>query len=162
VRIVDVKDDEVEKKLHRVPLDTYDALSVMAWVRSLRLEKGERAKAHVVDGLTLMRVDIESFGRDRLDPMPSMAAALGLRPDDVIRIEGAMTRVDEHGVALRGKKPFMLRAWLSADERRIPLVMESDLWVGAIRLVISGYDPPTAEASNDAAEARPRPAAANP
>lgn len=149
VRIVDVKDDEVEKKLHRVPLDTYDALSVMAWVRSLRLEKGEHAKAHVVDGLTLMRVDIESFGRDRLDPMPSMAAALGLRPEDTVRIEGSITRVDEHGAAIPGKKAFILRAWLSADERRIPLVMESDLWVGAIRLVISGYDPPNAEAERE-------------
>jgi hypothetical protein len=149
VRIVDVKDEEIEKKLHRVPLDTYDSLSVMAWVRSLRLEKGEHAKAHVVDGLTLMRVDIESFGRDRLDPMPSMAAALGLRPDDAIRIEGSITRVDEHGAAIPGKKAFTLRAWLSADERRIPLVMESDLWVGSIRLVISGYDPPSSAARRD-------------
>lgn len=149
VRIVDTKDEEIEKKLHRVPLDTYDALSVMAWVRSLRLEKGDHAKAHVVDGLTLMRVDIESFGRDRLDPMPSMAAALGLRPEDTIRIEGSITRVDEHGAAIPGKKAFMMRAWLSADARRIPLVMESDLWVGAIRLVISGYDPPTTEARRE-------------
>lgn len=149
VRIVDTKDDEVENKLHRVPLDTYDSLSIMAWVRSLRLEKGEHAKAHVVDGLTLMRVDIESFGRDRLDPMPSMAAALGLRPEDTVRIEGSITRVDEHGAAIPGKKAFTLRAWLSADERRIPLVMESDLWVGAIRLVISGYDPPTTAPRRD-------------
>lgn len=155
VRIVDTKDDDVEKKLHRVPLDTYDALSVMAWVRSLRLEKGQKAKAHVVDGLTLMRVDIESFGRDRLDPMPSMAAALGLRADDTVRIEGSITRVDEHGAAIPGKKTFKLRAWLSADERRIPLVMESDLWVGAIRLVISGYDPPSTETRREAGSAAP-------
>lgn len=153
VRIVDTKDDDVEKKLHRVPLDTYDPLSVMAWVRSLRLEKGERAKAHVVDGLTLMRVEIESSGRARLDPMPSMATALGLGPDDTVRIEGTITRVDEHGAAIPGKRSFSLRAWLSADERRIPLVMESDLWVGAIRLVITGYDPPTAD-DHRSAEAR--------
>lgn len=154
VRIVDAKDDKVVTKLHRTPLDTYDSLSVMAWVRSLRLEKGERAKAHVVDGLTLMRVEIESAGRDRLNPMPSMAAALGLGADDTIRIEGTITRVDEHGAAIPGKKAFHLRAWLSADERRIPLVMESDLWVGAIRLVISGYDPPTDDAGQSA-EGRP-------
>jgi hypothetical protein len=154
VRIVDAKDDDIEKKLHHVPLDTYDSLSVMAWVRSLRLEKGQRAKAHVVDGLTLMRVEIESFGRDRLDPMPSMATALGLGPDDTIRIDGTITRVDEHGAAIPGKKAFSMRAWLSADERRIPLVMESDLWVGAIRLVISGYDPPTSETHR---ETEPRP-----
>ncbi|MCA9710560.1 MAG: DUF3108 domain-containing protein, partial [Myxococcales bacterium] len=127
VRIVDVKDDDVKKKLHHVPNDTYDPLSVMAWVRSLRLEKGERAKAHVVDGLTLMRVEIVSHGRDRLDPMPSMVTALGLSADDVVRIDGTMTRVDEHGAAIPGKKAFSMRAWLSDDERRIPLVMESDL-----------------------------------
>lgn len=145
VRIVDTKDDAVKKKLQRAPNDTYDPLSIMAWVRSLRLEKGERAKAHVVDGLTLMRVEIVSHGRDRLDPMPSMVAALGLEATDVVRIDGTITRVDEHGTAIPGKKSFSLRAWLSADERRVPLVMESDLWVGAIRLVLSGYDPPTEE-----------------
>lgn len=143
VRIVDTKDDKVKKKLHHVPNDTYDPLSVMAWVRSLPLDKGERAKAHVVDGLTLMRVEIVSQGRDRLDPVPSMVTALGLAADDVIRIDGTMTRVDEYGAAIPGKKAFSMRAWLSADERRVPLVMESDLWVGAIRLVLSGYDPPT-------------------
>lgn len=157
VRIVDTKDDDVHEKLHRVPIDTYDPLSVMAWVRSLRLEKGERAKAHVVDGLTLMRVEIESSGRDRLDPMPSMATALGLGPDDTVRIDGTITRVDEHGAAIPGKRSFKLRAWLSADERRIPLVMESDLWVGAIRLVLSGYDPPTTEASRRADGRAPTP-----
>lgn len=146
VRIVDTKDEAVKKKLHQVPNDTYDPLSVMAWVRSLPLEDGDRAKAHVVDGLTLMRVEIVSRGRSRLEPLPSMVAALGLRSDDVVLIEGTMTRVDEHGAAIPGKKAFSMRAWLSADERRIPLVMESDLWVGAIRLVLSGYDPPTDDA----------------
>ncbi|MEM9459839.1 MAG: DUF3108 domain-containing protein [Myxococcota bacterium] len=148
VRIVDTKDDKVKKKLHHVPNDTYDPLSVMAWVRSLRLDDGERAKAHVVDGLTLMRVEIASHGRDRLDPVPSMATALGLTADDFVRIDGTMTRVDEYGAAIPGKKAFSMRAWLSADERRIPVVMESDLWVGSIRLVLSGYDPPTDSANS--------------
>lgn len=145
VRIVDAKDDKIKKKRITAPLDTYDPLSIMAWVRSLRLADGESAKAHVVDGTTLMRVDIVSHGRDRLDPLPSMVAALDLGPTDVLRIDGTITRVDEYGAAIVGKKAFKLRAWLSADERRIPLVMESDLWVGAIRLVISGYDPPVSE-----------------
>ena len=100
----------------------------------------------------LARQSVRRFAVPKLpgvDPLPSMAAALGLRPEDTIRIEGSITRVDEHGAAIPGKKAFMMRAWLSADARRIPLVMESDLWVGAIRLVISGYDPPTTEASRE-------------
>lgn len=157
VRIVDTKDDRAKKKLLHTPLDTYDPLSIMAWVRSQPLAKGERVKAHVIDGTTLMRVDIESFGRDRLDPLPSMIAALGLGPDDVVRIDGTITRVDEYGAAIPGKKAFKLRAWLSDDERRIPLMMESDLWVGAILLVISGYDPPPSDGPSGSTSAPPPP-----
>ena len=142
VRIVDTKDDKAKKKLKRVPLDTFDPMSAMAWVRSLRLEDGETASAHVVDGTTLMRIEITSGGRTHLDSMPSVGLAMGLSKDDTQRIDGRITRVDEYDQPVPGKRVFKLRAWLSDDERRVPLVMESDMWVGAIRLELSGYDPP--------------------
>lgn len=142
VRIVDTKDDKAKKKLKHVPLDTFDPMSAMAWVRSLRLEKDETASAHVVDGTTLMRIEITSGGRTHLDSMPSVGLAMGLSKDDTQRIDGRITRVDEYDQPIPGKRVFKLRAWLSDDERRVPLVMESDMWVGAIRLELSGYDPP--------------------
>lgn len=142
VRIVDTKDDKAKKKLKRAPLDTFDPMSAMAWVRSLRLAKGEIASAHVIDGTTLMRIEIESSGRTHLDSMPSVGLAMGLTKDDTQRIDGRITRVDQYDQPIPGKRSFKLRAWLTDDARRVPLVMESDMWVGSIRLELSGYDPP--------------------
>jgi hypothetical protein len=141
VRIVDTKDDRASKKLSRVPIDTFDPLSAMAWVRSLDLEAGETVKAHVIDGTTLLRIEIHGKGVMRLDDMPSIGVALGLG-HEAHRIDGTITRVDRWDQAVPGKRTFKLRAWLSNDERKIPLVMESDMWVGAIRLVLTAYDPP--------------------
>jgi hypothetical protein len=155
VRIVDVKDGKPRKHLKRGPIDTFDPLSVMAWVRAQRLEPGERVKAHVVDGVTLMRLEIEGKGTGGLARMPSIGKALGLGADDVVKITGTMTRVDVYDQPLPGKRVFKLDAWLSADDRRIPLVMESDMWVGALRLELSSYDPPPAQGRGAAAAASP-------
>jgi hypothetical protein len=142
VRIEDVKDGNSRRVLKRPPLDTFDPLSAMAWVRSLPLEQPMQAKAHAIDGTTLLRIEVQSHGKKKMSPMPSIGRALGLRDDDVVMIEGTLTRVDAYDQAIPGKRTYELRAWLSADERRIPLVIESDMWVSALRLELSSYDPP--------------------
>ncbi len=142
VRIVDTKDDTVKRKLKSIPVDTFDPMSAMAWVRTLPFEPGTRYKAHVVDGTTLMRVEIEATGRGAPAHLPSITRALELGPEDIVELEGKLTRVDSHDQPIPGKKAFAIRAWVSADPRRIPLVLESDMWVGSIRLQLSAYDPP--------------------
>jgi hypothetical protein len=154
VRIVDTKDGSATQKTKRMPVDTFDPLSAMAWVRSLDLEPGERAKAHAVDGTTLLRIEIESKGNKPMKNLPSIVQALELRPEDLLMIEGVLTHVDVYDQAIPGKRAYNMRAWLSRDERRIPLVLESDMWVGSIRLELSSYDPPGGE--------RPDPAGADP
>lgn len=143
LQIIDTKDDDTVRKSRLVPLDTFDALSAMAWVRSLPLEEGQKAKAHVVDGQTLMRFEVESKGHRRLDAMPTVATALGIDSDQAILLEGVLTRVDRFDQPVPGKRSFEMRAWLSGDDRRLPLVLESDMWVGAVRLTLTGYDPPS-------------------
>jgi hypothetical protein len=39
-----------------------------------------------------------------------------------------------------------MRAWISDDGRRIPLVLESDIWLGVVRLILTQYDPPQGSA----------------
>lgn len=151
VRITDTKDEKSRRKLKRAPLDTFDPMSAMAWVRSLDLTEGHRAKAHAVDGMTLLRIEIESRGVGVPSPMPSIARALGLGPEDITRIDGVLTRVDEYDQAVPGKRAYALRAWISNDTRRIPLVLESDMWVGAIRLELTSYDPPSPQAAAEMA-----------
>ena len=147
VRIVDTKDDKEKRKLKVVPVDTFDPMSAMAWVRTLPFEPDVRYKAHVIDGTTLMRVEIEAKRRAAPAHLPSITRALELGPENIVELEGKLTRVDAHDQPIPGKKAFALRAWISADARRIPLAMESDMWVGAIRLELSAYDPPPSVAA---------------
>jgi hypothetical protein len=148
VRIHDQKDDKSRKHLKRTPIDTFDPLSVMAWVRAQKLAPGEKVKAHAIDGTTLMRIEIEALPDGPMEKMPSIAKALGLTKNDVAKISGTLTRVDPYDQPLPGKRVFSMRAWLSDDARRIPLAMESDMWVGALRLELTAYDPPVADGPN--------------
>lgn len=144
VEIHDKRDDRVATHRRRLPTDTFDPLSIMAWVRSLELKPGEKAKAYGLDGTTLLRVDITSKGPGRLEAMPPIGTSLGIAPDQVVQLEGVITRVDRYGAAIPGKKSYKLRVWLSSDGRRIPLVLESDIWFGVVRLLLTQYDPPRA------------------
>jgi hypothetical protein len=142
VRIVDTKDSTAKKKRKHVPIDTFDPMSSMAWVRTLDLEPGDKAKAHVIDGTTLLRVEIEAVTREAPPKKPSIVGALELRDEEIMMLRGLLTRVDEYDQPIPGKRTFKLRAWVSTDRRRIPLVMESDMWVGSLRLTLTSYDPP--------------------
>jgi len=142
VEVVDKKDERVTKLHRRYPIDTFDSLGIMAWVRSLQLEPGEKAKAHALDGRTLLRVDVVGRGPSTLSPMPSIGTAIGIAPDDVYLLEGSITRVDRHGTPIPGKRVFEMRVYLSDDGRKIPLVLESDMWLGTVRLELTHYDPP--------------------
>ncbi|MCA9719173.1 MAG: DUF3108 domain-containing protein [Myxococcales bacterium] len=146
VEIVDRRDDQSRRVERTVPVDTYDSLATMAWVRSLELKAGETAKIYALDGRTLLRVDITGRGPSPLESMPTIGTALGVDPDKVYELEGVITRVDAHGAAIPGKRTYQLRVWVSGDERRIPLVLESDMWLGVIRLILTQYDPPEDEA----------------
>lgn len=142
VEIADDKDGKASTTRRRLPVDTFDPLSIMAWVRSLDLENGGKAKAYGLDGTALLRVDVISRGPIRMGDIPPLAAALGIAPEQVIAYDGTITRVDRHGAAIPGKKAYKMRFWVSNEGRRIPLMIESDLWLGVVRLILTQYDPP--------------------
>lgn len=163
VEIADKRDDKQSTQRKRLPVDTFDPLSIMAWVRSLDLKPGEKAKAYGLDGTVLLRVDITGKGPVRFEGMPPIGTSLGIAPDQVVQFEGVITRVDRHGAAMPGKKPYKMRVWVSSDGRRIPLALESDIWLGVVRLVLTQYDPPRSQVSSTAPASPPvRPAAAVP
>lgn len=162
VEIADKRDDRQSTLRKRLPVDTFDPLSIMAWVRSLDLKPGEKAKAYGLDGTVLLRVDITGRGPSRLQDMPPIGTSLGIAPDQVVQLEGVITRVDRHGAAIPGKKAYKLRVWLSSDGRRIPLVLESDIWLGVVRLILTQYDPPRAPQAGSAASAGQNPRAPAP
>ncbi|TPV94070.1 MAG: DUF3108 domain-containing protein [Myxococcales bacterium FL481] len=153
VRIVDRRDERVRKLSKHLPEDTLDAMGAMAWVRSLRLEPGERASAHALDGTLLMRIDVINRGRKPLRPMPSLGTALGLGDHNLELLEGTVTRVGRHKTPKPDARVASFRTWVSTDDRRIILALESDMWLGVIRIVLSRYDGP--QASSRRAHAAP-------
>ncbi len=157
VEIVDRRDDRTRRIERTIPVDTFDSLATMAWVRALDLEDGETAKIYALDGRTLLRVDITGRGLSPLESMPTIGTALGVDPAKVYELEGVITRVDSHGAAIPGKRTYSLRVWVSGDDRRIPLMLESDMWLGVIRLILNQYDPPDDKAEESAAPRRPQP-----
>lgn len=142
IRIVDAKDERTTKMTQQVPRDTFDPLSAMAWVRSLDLADGEMASAHVIDGKVLLKVEVIGRGRAKLDPLPSVAQGLGVKPDDVVLLEGTLSRVDRYGVVREDKRKYTFRAYMTQDERRLLLAIETDMWLGVLKLVLNRYDPP--------------------
>jgi hypothetical protein len=143
IRIVDARDEKTTKRTQQVPRNTFDPLSAMAWVRSLDLADGETATAHVLDGTTLLKVEVIGRGRAKLDPMPSVAQGLGVKPEDVVLLEGTLSRVDRYGVVREDKRKFSFRAYMTQDERRLLLAIETDMWMGVLRLILNRYDPPS-------------------
>ena len=142
IRVVDARDEKTTKMTRKVPRDTFDPLSCMAWVRSLDLGEGEVATAHVLDGRVLLKVEVVGRGKAKLDPMPSVAHGLGVKADDVHLLEGTLSRVDRYGVVREDKRKYTFRAYLTQDERRLLLAIETDMWLGVLRLELNRYDPP--------------------
>lgn len=142
VRVVDDKDGKTRKLTKHVPTDTLDPLGAMAWVRSLDLEKGEKVRAHVLDGKVLLRLEVVGRGKATLENMPSVASGLGIDAKNVKLIEGTATRVDKYDVPIPEKRPYTFRAWISNDGRGLLLALETDMWLGVLRLQLSRYDPP--------------------
>lgn len=146
IRIVDAKDERTTKLTRQVPRDTFDPLSAMAWVRSLDLEEGEMASAHAMDGKVLLKIEVIGRGKARLDPMPSVASGLGVDADDVHLLEGTLSWVDRYGVVRDDQRKYTFRAYVTHDERRLLLAIETDMWLGVLKLVLNRYDPPSAPA----------------
>ncbi len=148
IRVIDTKDETKTTKMTRqVPRDTLDPMSAMAWVRALDLADGERVSAHVLDGKVLLRLDVVGRGAAKLDPLPSVAVGLGVKPEDVRMVEGTLSWVDRHGVIRTDQRTYQFRAYTTQDERRLLLAIETDMWLGVLKLVLNRYDPPS---SNEA------------
>ena len=142
IRITDAKDERTTNLHRQVPRNTFDPLSAMAWVRSLDLGDGEMATAHVMDGKVLLKIEVIGRGKARLDPLPSVAQGLGVDPDEIYLLEGTLSWVDRWGVVRDDLRQYQFRAYVTHDSRRLLLTIETDMWLGVLKLVLNRYDPP--------------------
>lgn len=158
VRIRDVRDGRERRRSKKLPSDTFDPMSGLAWVRSLNLKKGETAIAHALDGSVLMRLEVTNRGPTELKPLPSVAVGLGVSQSDIDMYEGRMIRVNRYDRPTPGKRQYYFRAWIDRRPPKLPLALESDMWLGVVRVALSHYDPPSKRRASKAGQPKkPRP-----
>lgn len=142
VRINDQRDEKVRNRTRHLPADTFDPMAGIAWVRSLEIDPGETVTAHALDGTVLLRMVVTHRGPSRLEPLPSVAAGLGVRQENIDLYEGRLTRVDRYDRPIPGKREFGFRAWVDRRPPKLLLALESDMWLGVVKIRLSRYEPP--------------------
>jgi hypothetical protein len=131
------RDGSVEELQHQVPADTaFDTdsllLAVRAWSRDG--EAGDRLDAHTLRESRVWHAQMEIAGRETIS-----SATFGEVP--CVRIIGLSRRTNPDGTYDDSEEPREMTMWLSADERRIPLRILGQTFLGHIRMELVHYAP---------------------
>jgi hypothetical protein len=105
--------------------DARDPISALFYVRTLSLAAGDRIAVPINDNGRRTTLDL---GIDRQETI-----TVGDRQWTAWKVEPQLSdRLDRRGA-------FQIMAWLSADPRRIPLVVEVSASFGTVRLELASY-----------------------
>jgi hypothetical protein len=110
-----------------VPPYSQDALSAVYVLRAIALQENARFTMPVCDGGSNYRIQV-AIGR--IEPVKTPAGSV-----NAFRV--TPTILDERGQ--RVGRPLTL--WVSADERRLPVMLRADLAIGSINLVLRQVTP---------------------
>lgn len=102
-----------------------DALAALYYVRTLDLKPGAALDLPVNEGGRGLSLRVRVAG------LETIATPAGPRP--AIRLEPTLTAQVER------RRPTSLTVWLSADDRRVPLLIDLDAGFGRLRLVLVDY-----------------------
>ncbi len=100
--------------------DTFDPLALVYGFRRLKVRKVGQIPMSVSDGLKTIRASVKVLGKERVTVGDVMYDCWKVQPE--LR--------DVGGIFKRSKNAKMV-AWFSADERRLPVRLESEVIVGS-------------------------------
>lgn len=124
-----------EEHKRSIPGPRLEAITLLYGLRSLPLPKGRRMSLTVVNGTSLMQVDLRVKGRERV--------FLDGKPHDAIRIDGHGQKVHDDRRPVAGSPPRRVSLWLSADRRRVPLKLWGETALGDLEAVLTSYKAPS-------------------
>lgn len=125
--------ENAEHKQRRIPLaaGTLDMLSILYYARSLPLVPGMTVSRPLSSGKKIRQTRAHVAGRETV--------LVDGRPWQALRIVADVRKAD----GIFKKSPnARLALWLSADERKIPLKVVSEVWVGAFIIELVNTPPP--------------------
>jgi hypothetical protein len=110
--------DTGKKKTSSVVLGSHDPLSVMYYFRTLPIEVGKKTEMDVFDGHKNWKVDMEVISREKVTtPLGEFST---FKTKTKMRYKGIFVNKGD------------VTVWFTDDERRIPVLMESQIKIGRI------------------------------
>jgi hypothetical protein len=111
-----------EKKVFSIGVSTFDALSCFYYVRTLNLEVGKSVFVNLFDSKKFYSVEVQVLRKESIKTPLGVFNTILIKP--VMKTEGIFSRKGD------------IFIWLSDDERRIPVMLQSKVAVGAVRAVL--------------------------
>jgi hypothetical protein len=115
--------DKSTNSLEITPI-TFDSLSCFYFVRMQPLEPGTSFYIDIFDGKKLHKTEVKVLRREELETIVGTFKSIVIMP--VLQTEGIFSKTGD------------LTIWLSDDERRIPLKMQSKIRIGSITASLVG------------------------
>ena len=111
----------------RLTTHVQDVLSAFYWVRTQPLEVGRTLQVEAMDDLKTYRLAVQVLAREKVKVKAGTFECFLVQP--LLMGEGLFKTKGE------------VYIWITADERRIPVKMRSEIFIGAISAVMTDYQP---------------------
>ena len=118
--------DHIDKKRKEYPVqnNVFDPLSVFYYVRTMKLEVGKSVYVDIFDSKKLWNVEVQVLRKEKISTILGEVEAIVIRP--LMKSEGIFNRKGE------------VLIWLTDDQKRIPVKMQTKVAVGAISATLVG------------------------
>ena len=98
--------------------NVFDPLSVLYYVRTMKLETGKSAYVDIFDSKKLWNVEVQVLRREKISTILGEVETIVIKP--LMKSEGIFNRKGE------------VLIWLTDDRKRIPVKMQTKVAVGSI------------------------------
>jgi len=109
---------DAEKKEFTIHKNVFDPLSVLYYVRTLKLEVGKPVFVDLFDSKKLWNVEVQVLRKERISSVMGDVNTIVIKP--LMKSEGIFNRKGD------------LYIWLTDDEKRVPVRMQTKVAVGSI------------------------------
>lgn len=115
---IDHLDKDKDRKEYPIHDNVFDSLSVLYYVRTMKLEVGKPSFVDIFDSKKLWNVEIQVLRKEKISTILGDVETIVIKP--LMKSEGIFNRKGE------------MLIWLTDDQKRIPVKMQTKVAVGAI------------------------------
>lgn len=113
-----------DRKEYPVHENVFDPLSVLYYVRTMKLEVGKPAYVDIFDSKKLWNVEVQVLRKEKISTILGEVDAIVIKP--LMKSEGIFNRKGE------------MLIWLTDDKKRVPVKMQTKVAVGAVTATLVG------------------------